>query len=53
MTEDQEPHPRDQESGGDEHEELSGADELAAAEPDSGDEAQDAEGEAIKSDRGE
>ena len=52
MTEDQERHPRDQESGGDEHEELSG-DELAAAEPEGGDEAQDPEAEAIKSDRDE
>ena len=50
MTEDHERHPRDQESGGDEHDELSG-DELAAAEPDGEDE--DAEGEAIKSDQGE
>ena len=48
MTEDQERHPRDQESGGDEHEELSG-DELAAAEG----EDEDAEAEAIKSDQGE
>ncbi len=52
MTEDQERHPRDQESGGDEHEELSG-DELGAVEPEGGDEAEDPEGEAIKSDRGE
>ncbi len=52
MTEDQERHPRDQESGGDEHEELSG-DELAGAEPEGGDEAQDPEGEAVQSDRGE
>ena len=48
--EDQERHPRDQESGGDEHEELSG-EELAAAEPEGEDE--DAEGEAIQSDQGE
>ena len=50
MTEDQERHPRDQESGGDDHEELSG-DELAAAEPEGEDE--DAEAEAMKSDQGE
>ena len=50
MTEDQERHPRDQESGGDEHEELSG-DELAAAESEGEDE--DAEAEAMKSDQGE
>ena len=50
MTEEQERHPRDQESGGDEHDELSG-DELAAADPAGEDE--DAEGEAIESDRGE
>ena len=53
MTDDQERHPRDQESGGDEHEELSGGEEGAAAEPERGDEAQDPEGEAIQSDRGE
>ncbi len=52
MTEDQERHPRDQESGGDEHEELSG-DELAAAEPEGGDEEDDPEADAIKSDRDE
>ena len=52
MTENQERHPRDQESGGDDHEELSG-DELAAAEPEGGDEDQDPEAEAIKSDQGE
>ena len=52
MTEDQERHPRDQESGGDEHEELSG-DELDAAEPEGGDEADDPEADAIKSDGGE
>ena len=52
MTEDKERHPRDQESGGDEHEELSG-DELAAAEPEGGDEDQDPEADAIKSDRDE
>ena len=50
MTEDQERHPRDQESGGDDHEELSG-DELAAAEPEGEDE--DAEAEAMQSDQGE
>ena len=50
MTEDQERH--DQESGGDEHEELSG-DKVAAAEPEGGDEDQDPEAEAIKSDQDE
>ena len=50
MTDEQERHPRDQESGGDQHEELSG-DELAAA--DSAGEDDDAEAEAIESDRGE
>ena len=52
MTEDEERDPRDQESGGDDHEELSG-DELDAAEPEGGDEADDPEAEAIKSDQGE
>ena len=52
MTEEQERHPRDQESGGDEHEELSG-DELAAAEPEGGDEEDDPEADAIKSDQAE
>ena len=52
MTQDEERHSRDQESGGDEHEELSG-DELAEAEPEGGDEDQDPEAEAMKSDQGE